>query len=533
MELSESSISAENDSKRTLQYTPPMILSRIRRLPQLLPLLPLLAVLALYAVWLAYPITIITADIGRHIMDGRVFITYPNWQDALLHTNFYTSSNPDFPIVNHHWGAGIIFAMARASFGWKGLHLFAIALCLSSLFLILRVARNLSNNWIPCLVAFLLLPMIAYRHEVRPEFIAYVLLGITVWILHAVCREQASQRYLSVLPFVFLFWINIHASFPVGIALIGLFTVDAFLRKAPVRNMLLLTLLLSCAVLILNPAGFAGILYPFSILHDPGYAVLENQTIAFLSTVGVEHIAFTYLKVTSALLLIATAFLAYRKKLWSLWPYVGIAFLAVLMGFLAVRHITLAGLLLIPVFAATFREAMTLMKAKVALSIACVFVILGIVLQFSLLRNRWIVLGLEPGARDAELFMKEHDIKGPFFNNFDIGGYVTLYFFPEIRPFVYNRPESHPADFWRNTYIPMMQDDVVWRQKLAEYGFNAIILYHGDRTTWAQQFLTARIRDPEWAAVFVDRSVIVFVRRTLENSDLIGKFAIPPSALLQ
>lgn len=491
-----------------------------------------LPLVTLYCFWLAWPITLLTADIGRHIADGRIFFTHPEWRHALLHTNFYSNASPDYEIINHHWASGLVFAAVQAVVGWEGLHIFAITLCVCALLLFVRTAAKLSTPVIATAVAILLLPMIAYRLEVRPEFFGYLFGGGITYILHRVTKEGASARLLYILPLICVLWVNMHASFPVGVAVIVLYTIDAFLRKDQRRTTLLAVLILSGFALLLNPFGVRGALYPLSILRDPGYAVVENQSIRFLSSVGISAPAFLYMQITSVLAVLCITILVPLQRLKTIWPIAVMVALTSLMSWLAVRHITFAALFMVPFFAYAFHRLTSTFSAKVIRRAGVVVLGVCIAWQGMTLKNRWLVIGLEPNVNAAAEFLKEHNIQGPVFNNFDIGGYMIYHFFPDIRPYVYNRPESHPSDFWRDEYIPSMQDTTQWYAVLGTQKFNAIVLYHGDRTMWAQKFLVDRIQDSQWAPVFVDANVIIFLRQNGINAELIREFGIPPQSLL-
>ncbi|MBT4119903.1 MAG: hypothetical protein HOG89_00835 [Candidatus Peribacter sp.] len=482
----------------------------------------------LYVAWLAFPITIISADIGRHLADGKIFFGNPEWRSALLSTNFYSLAVPDFAIINHHWAAGLLFWIIKSIAGWKGLHIFQIVLGLASLGFIVDIARKKSTTRIALLVTLCVLPLVAYRHEVRPEYLGYLSLGVIYWLL-----ENKQSKHLWWIPLIIIGWVNVHASFPLGVGLLFLFTFDAFLRKSAQRMLLLKVSVVSVVCTVINPAFISGALYPLSILSDPGYAVFENQSIKFLGTIGVSNWTFTFVKISTVLALLSAGILAYTKQLKNNRPQLMIAALSIMMAWLSVRHISVMGFMLIPVFAIALSQVKWPISRKWITILATTVFIVVAGLQVNHLKSRWIVLGLEPKANDAAEFMKDHEIGGPFFNNFDIGGYMIYHFFPEHKPFIYNRPESHPSDFWRTTYIPMMQDRKIWKQQLDEHQFNAIVLYYGDRTSWAQDFLKSTIQDFEWAAVFVDKSVIVFVRRNSDNEKLIQQFEIPTHKLIK
>src|SRR5438128_2309762 len=46
-------------------------------------------------------------DLGRHLKNGELLLSPAASQ--ILHTNFYSYTQPDLKFVNHHWLAGIVF----------------------------------------------------------------------------------------------------------------------------------------------------------------------------------------------------------------------------------------------------------------------------------------------------------------------------------------------------------------------------------------------------------------------------------------
>jgi hypothetical protein len=73
----------------------------------------------------------------------------------------------------------------------------------------------------------------------------------------------------------------------------------------------------------------------------------------------------------------------------------------------------------------------------------------------------------------------------------------------------------------------MQEDEAIWKIKSEEYNFNSIFFYRQDLTPWAQKFLLARIKDPQWAPVFVDNYNIIFLKRNELNDELIKKYELP------
>src|SRR3989344_2875124 len=56
-------------------------------------------------------INLVTADIGRHIKNGEIFLHSGEFgisKSEILHTNLFSYTYPDFSFINHHWGSGVI-----------------------------------------------------------------------------------------------------------------------------------------------------------------------------------------------------------------------------------------------------------------------------------------------------------------------------------------------------------------------------------------------------------------------------------------
>ena len=138
-------------------------------------------------------------------------------------------------------------------------------------------------------------------------------------------------------------------------------------------------------------------------------------------------------------------------------------------------------------------------------------------------------LGLMPKVNASAEFFKQTSLKGPIFSNYDIGGYLIYHFGPQEKVFVDNRQEAFPPDFFQKIYIPMQEDSSVWRQEEVKYGFNVIYFYRHDLTPWGQDFMIARVKDPQWAPVFVDDYTIIFARRGSIDQGAIDRFELPKS----
>jgi len=136
-------------------------------------------------------------------------------------------------------------------------------------------------------------------------------------------------------------------------------------------------------------------------------------------------------------------------------------------------------------------------------------------------------VGLVPGNLMAAEYFRKNHLTGPIMNNFDVGGYLIYTLPANERVFVDNRPEAYPASFFKDTYIPMLSDDAVWRREEELFHFNTIIFDYRQRSHEAEAFVVRRLQDPEWAPVFDDRKVLIWLRRTPQNQPIIRRDEIP------
>jgi hypothetical protein len=176
--------------------------------------------LIFYLFLILSPVNLSTADLGRHIKNGQELLS-GNFD--LLYRNYYSYTYPDFPFVNHHWLGGVVFYLVSLLGGITGIHLLFILINLITFSIFFRIATKESNIYISSILALLLVPVIAYRDEVRPEAFSYLFAGIYYFGLKAYTAGKISgKRLLWLLP-VQLIWVNTHIYFFIGLYIIGVF----------------------------------------------------------------------------------------------------------------------------------------------------------------------------------------------------------------------------------------------------------------------------------------------------------------------
>lgn len=501
-----------------------------RRLPPIPPLLLTTAVLLFTALVFAQRINLTAVDLGRHLKNGELFIEH----GILLRTNHYSYTEPDYPVITHHWGSGVFFYLVYRLLDFPGLSLAYIGITVTAVFLMLRIGEKLASLPIAALATVFTVPLIATRIEIRPEGITYLLFSTFLFLLFQFQRQKISYRLLGILLLILqLIWVNTHIFFIFGWLVVGVFAVSDLFDQSPATTPLrwgsLLTGLIG--VSLINPFGLQGLLEPFMILREYGYDVVENQTLLFMQR---RFPAGEYVHTMLASLVMVLAwflFITRRKTLHTYLPFFILASIFGLLSWYMIRMISLFGLSLIPLCSVL----LSTIKGHYYRTFAA-YIAVGIIGFGILVGNHYYAaftpisgIGLLPEVEKSYAFFKENNLHGPILNNYDIGSYLIFYLPEGEKVFVDNRPEAYSVSFFKNTYIPVQSDEAVWKEMLEKYQFNVIYFNRHDRTPWAQPFLIRRIKDPGWAPVYADVYTLLLLRRNEENQSIIDRFELPQS----
>ena len=514
----------------------------------------ILAVLfiAYASVFMARQVNFITADLGRHITNGKVTVE----TGKIISTNFYSYTEPDFQAINHHWGSGVVFYLVHKAFGFEGLSVFYVFTVVGAALLFGLAALRFADARLVFFAAILSVPLLAYRTEVRPEGISVFFVGLFFYLL-VLFREHKLSFPITIilLGITQLLWVNSHIFFFMGFMLTAFFLADEFITRNNKEKLKHYVMLLGVLVVasLLNPFFISGFLAPFTIFKEYGYMIAENQSVLFMQ----ERFAnkeFTHFEIEAVILLLLFALLIIQKKvkqiLLLLFPLVAFG----LLGFMAVRGIPLFALAAIPAGAFLVQY---LVEKYASGGKKIIFTGLSVVAGLIVLtgfqsgyatdkKNKkpraeykepsyfapikyTTGTGLFADMNLSAEFFKQNTIKGPVFNNYDIGGYLIYHLYPKERVFVDNRPEAYSVDFFKQTYIPMQEKMEKFREVEQQYNFNCIWFYRHDNTPWAQPFLLQLIEQPDYAPVFVDGLTIMFLKRNEQNAELIKKYELPKS----
>ena len=100
---------------------------------------------------------------------------------------------------------------------------------------------------------------------VRPQMFSFLLASFLLWLLD---RSSNSPRRLFWTPLIFLLWVNLHAGFALGLAILLVFAIDSFAANRADRWRLYLAFGGSIVAVAANPNGFRMFSYPLEVLRS-------------------------------------------------------------------------------------------------------------------------------------------------------------------------------------------------------------------------------------------------------------------------
>ncbi len=478
-------------------------------------------------------LTFTSSDLGRHIMNGKV--TLSEW--IIPNINLYSYTEPAFPFVNHHWLSGVFFYLMYEWTGFAGLSAFSAGLHVLTFFLLFEMAYHKGRFDVSMLYGLLVLPLIAMRSEVRPEVFSYLLVAVFFRLMWLRQEGKLSNALLWIFPVLMALWVNLHIYFFFGGIMILGMVLDETAKhwKAHDRWKTLATpyavLIAGGLATLVNPAGLWGALEPFLIFGNYNYAVSENQTIFVIEDLMRDGTPILF-KIAVAVTAIAVFRFFWRQKGKAIW-FGGLLPLVAATGlaFMAIRNFALFAYVSLPVVAYLLKDLPTgplLRSMRLSVLSLC-----GVLLFiFASSWRYWLYVpttlgfGLQSDAMDGLNFLKDNNIKGPIFNDYDTGGYLIFGLYPEEKVFTDNRPEAYPAAFFQDLYMPMQADDREWIKADQRFNFNVIVISTVNMMDITQGFIQRRKMDYMWVPVFQDPHVTIFLKNVPQNAAVIKKFSL-------
>ena len=483
--------------------------------------------LALLGVLLLTPLSVKLlgdAGMGWHIRTGQLILA----THAVPRVDPFSSSMAGKPWFAWEWlydiGAGELESVA----GLKGVVWLTAILIAGTFAWLFRLLVARGANLPAAVVITLLATCASTIHFLaRPHVVSWLFTLAFFWILDAGQQDRTARR-LWLLPLLTLLWVNLHAGFLQGFALIAIFWLasawrwlslretrmeDVSAKLSSGKRSLALTMTgIACAVAsLVNPYGWRLHQHIVSYLTDKFLmAHIEEFQSPNFHTVAPQCFLW--------LVLIAAAAMIWKARQMRLSDVL-VALFSIYSGLYASRNLPAASILLaliaaplLPNLRSDFFQRMAAIERRQRAwlwPIAAVLVTGFVVAHQGRLGGRqWIDAHFDPQRMPVAAvdFLEQQHIAGPIFCPDYWGGYVIYRVGPDLKVVIDDRHDFYGADFLKS-YLHTMHAEPDWQQFLRTTDPAVLILPRNAALT------TLLEHDTDWNAAYSDNVAVVFVLR--------------------
>ena len=226
--------------------------------------------------------TISTVDLAYHVRAGEIALD----TGALPSPDTFTFTAAGLPWTDQQWGAQVAFATLFRLGGWALLAV-ARALLVGLVSLLVLVACRWAGAGLR-LAAWLTLGGFAVglvALGLRPQLLGMVLFAATLAIL---AGRERRPRLVWAIPVLVIVWANVHGSFFLGPAAVGVAWLEDVVAHRPGARRLLAVGLASALATLVNPYGVGVWAYAGGVAANPTIRrlITEWQTTSPLSFAG-------------------------------------------------------------------------------------------------------------------------------------------------------------------------------------------------------------------------------------------------------
>lgn len=439
-------------------------------------------------------------DYFWHLKTGETIVAH----HALPGGDVFSFTRAGQPWVLHEWLFEVLLYGVFAAGGERGIAIATVALALAALALAYGAARRIAGSdaaaWIPAAPG---LVVMAGCMAPRPQMLTYLLFAVYLWVLLGF-KYARRTRGLFLLPPLMVVWVNAHAAYAIGIAMVLLFAACEWLvwAAAPVRDhahkrrLLRLSGVAGLVLLasLVNPGLFERWAYPFEVLGMSVNALIQEwQSPDFHTIVPKAYLG---------LVLLFPMAWVYARRTPDLTEAV-LPLVFAVNGCISARHMPLAVLVLVPFIALALSSgplaalaAWTRSRRPVRWYLArrgagqelgkrefVVNWVLAATLALclppylrSLHADRAAAAdAMAAPARGAADFIAAHGVGSRMFNNYGDGGYLIYRLAPRFKVTVDGRADVY-GDRFIGDYLQVYGGAADWKARFEHLAVDLAVL---------------------------------------------------------
>lgn len=437
----------------------------------------------------------------RHLVQTGHFIRVDTW----------TFTVAGLPRLNLEWGAAVPYYFAWKGLGVAGFYLVTMLAMAAILLGIYWLSWMRSGSWKAAFAASVAAALFAtVSLAPRTLLFGWLFLVIELAVLWSFARGRDFTLWL---PPLFLLWINVHASWFIGLVLMAVFFacgwfectwghLDSVRWTTSQKRRIVQVTVVSVALLFINPWGWRLVAYPFDVAYG------QQTTLRYVAEWASLDFHALRGKLVLAVFLLLAVLQLIRPRRWSLQD-LAFALIGIYGALTYSRFLFLAGILLAPMLAlslASFlkKEERIPSRGERWINAAALAAVLGFIALHVPTQQQLQAGVAEVFPERAIPFVRTLAGKGNLFNNVNWGGYFE-WSAPEVKEFADTRVDIfvHQGvleDYIRATHL---QDTCAILDK---YRIQYVLL---DQQNPAAYLLA---RSPQWKTVYHDPQAVVFER---------------------
>jgi hypothetical protein len=442
-----------------------------------------------------------------HLATGRWILEH-----GIPRADVYSFTAPGTKWVAQSWLAEVLYAQLDETFGAFGIRVLGALTGAAITVLTFRLALRLACDRVrAALVSVAALAGLYTLWSERPLLLGVLFLVVLLWIVE-VPDCPAGRRPLVALPVLFWVWANVHGTFALGFAYLGLHIAGRWLDGARPwegrERLLLIGSTIAGALTFLNPYGPDLVFFPLHLLGrgdilrhviewaSPNFHDVRGQSFLLWLAVFVGVVARGRYRVSRRDLVVTVPFL-----LLALW---------------ALRNVAIAPLVGLPVVSRALavepdgerrrsddgagRRPLGWVLAALLAVIACGLVVRA-ANQPDFVTRPYPVRAMQAledrGLIGTRLLMDDGD-----------AAYAELRYFPEQKVFIDDRYDMYPTEVIYD-FFTLADAAPGWRRVLAKYDVETVV-WERDRPL--VQYLR---QSGDWTQIHRDRTWVTLVRNDL------------------
>lgn len=395
------------------------------------------------------------------------------------------------PSIHHEWGAGLVFYVVTMGLGAGGLAILRVVLLAAVAFFCWRVARTRGAEpaqvaLVAPLAILLFWPGVA---PVRAHMFTFLLLAVLLWCLET--DRRGSRTWLFLWPALYVVWLNLHGGFVVGAGLLGVYTLESFVRSgrsegwsaawAENRHLVFATVI-TLPLTLVNPYGLDYVPYMWNAL------VLERPSIpewAPLWSPGFRGAPLLLFAASLAVVL----YTLLRGEGWKKAPGLLVVLVAAVFALRSIRILPIYVITLVcyvPAALSTtpLSRIVQGLWRRHARPIGAAALLLAVVGMWRVAEKNPLVLELptEPGAHlqtypaGAVAYLSDAGFVGNLMTPFGVGAYVSWHLYPDVKVGLDSRYEVAYEPGFVEEAMGVYAGRGNWREFLGRYPTDALLV---------------------------------------------------------